>query len=136
MNYKKLKLACYASSMTMSVLSTLSPLLFLSFHTLYDISYTKLGLLVFISFSTQLIVDLIFSFFAKRFHIPTVLRVMPILAAAGLVIMGFSPYLSIRRFLVPVVGVEPTRYCYLRILSPTRLPIPPYRHMVSCLAHG
>ena len=29
---------------------------------------------------------------------------------------------------VPVVGVEPTRYCYLRILSPTRLPIPPYRH--------
>ena len=31
-------------------------------------------------------------------------------------------------YLVPVVGVEPTRYCYLRILSPTRLPIPPYRH--------
>ena len=30
--------------------------------------------------------------------------------------------------MVPVVGVEPTRYCYLRILSPTRLPIPPYRH--------
>ena len=35
-----------------------------------------------------------------------------------------------KRVLVPVVGVEPTRYCYLRILSPTRLPIPPYRHMV------
>ncbi len=33
--------------------------------------------------------------------------------------------------MVPVVGVEPTRYCYLRILSPTRLPIPPYRHGVA-----
>ena len=32
--------------------------------------------------------------------------------------------------LVPVVGVEPTRYCYLRILSPTRLPIPPYRRLI------
>ena len=30
-------------------------------------------------------------------------------------------------FLVPVVGVEPTRYRYHRILSPARLPIPSYR---------
>ncbi len=29
--------------------------------------------------------------------------------------------------LVPVVGVEPTRYRYQRILSPSRLPIPSYR---------
>ena len=39
-------------------------------------------------------------------------------------------------FLVPVVGVEPTRYCYLRILSPTRLPIPPYRHGVLTFANA
>ncbi len=31
--------------------------------------------------------------------------------------------------LVPVVGVEPTRYRYHWILSPARLPIPSYRHM-------
>ncbi len=30
--------------------------------------------------------------------------------------------------LVPVVGVEPTRYRYHWILSPARLPIPSYRH--------
>ena len=28
---------------------------------------------------------------------------------------------------MPVVGLEPTRYCYHWILSPTRLPIPPHR---------
>jgi hypothetical protein len=28
---------------------------------------------------------------------------------------------------VPKVGIEPTRYCYHRILSPARLPIPPLR---------
>ena len=30
--------------------------------------------------------------------------------------------------LVPVVGLEPTQYCYQWILSPSCLPIPPYRH--------
>ena len=28
--------------------------------------------------------------------------------------------------LVPVIGLEPIRYCYHWILSPTRLPIPPF----------
>ena len=31
--------------------------------------------------------------------------------------------------LVGIVGLEPTRYHYHRILSPTRLPIPPYPHI-------
>ena len=30
--------------------------------------------------------------------------------------------------LVPKAGIEPARYCYHRILSPARLPIPPLRH--------
>jgi hypothetical protein len=30
--------------------------------------------------------------------------------------------------LVPRVGLEPTRYCYHRILNPARLPVPPPRH--------
>ena len=31
--------------------------------------------------------------------------------------------------LVPKAGIEPARYCYHRILSPARLPIPPLRHI-------
>ena len=34
--------------------------------------------------------------------------------------------------LVPVVGLEPTRYCYQRILSPSRLPIPSHRLIKMC----
>lgn len=37
--------------------------------------------------------------------------------------MRFQPLSS----LVPLIGVEPIRYHYHRILSPTRLPIPPQR---------
>ena len=92
-NNTRLKLACYASSATMAVVSSLPPLLFLTFHTLYEISYTALGFLVFISFMVQLFVDLIFSFFSSKFHIPTVLKLMPLLAVTGLLVMAISPYI-------------------------------------------
>ena len=36
-------------------------------------------------------------------------------------------YLKVPSSLVPVVGLEPTRYRYQRILSPSRLPIPSHR---------
>ena len=67
---KHLKLACYSSNVTMSVAGNLSPILFLTFRTLYGVSYSLLGTLVLINFVTQLVIDLIFSFFSHRFNIP------------------------------------------------------------------
>ena len=43
---------------------------------------------------------------------------------------GLFEWSAVHSDVVPVVGVEPTRYCYHRILSPARLPIPPYRHIM------
>ena len=42
-NYRMVKLACYATNSSMSVVSNLPPLLFLTFRPLYDISYSLLG---------------------------------------------------------------------------------------------
>ena len=47
---KRLKLACYSANVTMSVVGNLSPVLFLTFRTLYGISYSLLGLLVLVNF--------------------------------------------------------------------------------------
>ena len=80
---RRLKLACYTGNATMSVVGSLSPVLFLTFRSLYGLSYSLLGLLVLINFVTQLTVDLIFSFFSHRFNIPRTLRIMPILAVLG-----------------------------------------------------
>ncbi len=44
------KYACYMSNASMSAVATLSPLLFITFHQLYGISYTRLGLLVLVNF--------------------------------------------------------------------------------------
>ena len=93
-SYRRVKAACYATNVTMSVVGNLSPLLFLTFRSLYGFSYTQLGLLVLINFSTQLTVDLIFSFFSHRFHIPTVVRMTPVLSVIGLLVYAVYPMLA------------------------------------------
>ena len=90
-NYNRLKLACYGTNICMSVVGNLSPLLFLTFRSLYGISYSLLGLLVVINFTTQLIIDLIFSFFSHRFNIEKVVKFTPALTAIGLVIYAAAP---------------------------------------------
>ena len=93
MNYTRLKLATYFSSITMAVVGNLSPVLFLTFRELYGISYSLLGTLVLINFCTQLTVDLIFSFFSHKFNIPMVIKGMPYIGFAGLLLYGLSPWL-------------------------------------------
>ena len=91
--YKRVKSACYASNVTMSIVGNLSPVLFLTFNTLYGISYTALGFLVLINFVTQLTVDLIFSFFSHKFNITAAVKSAPVLSFIGLVIYALLPFL-------------------------------------------
>lgn len=90
-NYQRLKYACYSTNITMAVVANISPILFLTFRNLYDISYSLLGLLILINFVTQLSVDLIFSFFSHKFNIPKVVALNPALAVIGLVIYALWP---------------------------------------------
>lgn len=77
----------------MSVVANLSPLLFITFHGLYGISYTMMGLLVLINFVTQLSVDLAFSFFSHRFNIPKAVIATPLLTVVGLAVYALWPLL-------------------------------------------
>ena len=81
--YDRVKLACYATNVSMSIVGNLSPLLFITFHSLYGISYSLLGLLVLINFCTQLTVDLILSFFSHKFNIPRIVKFTPVLTVIG-----------------------------------------------------
>ncbi len=77
----------------MSVVGNLSPILFLTFRSLYGISYSLLGLLVLINFVTQLGVDLIFSFFSHRFNISKTVKAIPWLAVCGFLVYALWPFL-------------------------------------------
>ncbi len=91
-NYKNLKLGCYAVNVSMSIVGNLPALLFLTFRSLYGLSYSLLGLLVLINFTTQLLIDLIFSFFSHKFDIPKTLRFTPVLTIVGLLIYALWPF--------------------------------------------
>jgi len=90
--YKLLKPACYMGNISMAVVSTLSPILFITFRTDYNISYTFLGLLVLANFVTQLTVDLVFSFFSHRFNIKKTMCIMPLLSVVGFLIYALTPF--------------------------------------------
>ncbi len=104
-NYKLTKTACYFTNVTMSIVANLSPLLFLTFKEMYDLSFTLLGLLVVINFATQLSVDLVFSFFTKYFNIHKTVRLTPFIAFLGLVFYALMPrFLPHLAFLWIVIG--------------------------------
>lgn len=90
--YTRLKYACYTTNISMSVVTNISPLLFLTFRSLYDISYTWLGFLILINFVTQLAVDLIFSFFSHRFNIAKTVVFTPVLTIIGLCVYALWPF--------------------------------------------
>ena len=92
-NYTRLKFACYTTNMSMSVVASLSPVLFTTFYREYGISFSLLGLLVLVNFFTQLTIDLIFSFFSHRFNIPLAIKLTPVITLLGLLIYALFPFL-------------------------------------------
>ncbi len=93
MNYKRTKRACYFTYLAMSSIFSLPPILFVTFREMYGVSYTLLGTLVLTNFCTQLIVDLIFTFFTKYFNVNKVVKVMPLITSAGLLVYAIFPWL-------------------------------------------
>lgn len=91
--FKRTKLACYSAYFTMSSIFSLPPLLFVTFHDMYGVSYTLLGTLVLTNFCTQLMVDLIFTLFTKYFNVHKCVKTMPLITSLGLLIYALSPVL-------------------------------------------
>lgn len=92
-SHRRLRLACYATGLTMSVVANFPPILFLTFRSLYGVSYSLLGLLVLINYVTQLLVDLAFSFFSHRFNISKAVKSTPLIAVFGLLLYAIWPTL-------------------------------------------
>lgn len=91
-SHKRVKYACYSVNISMAVVGNLPPVLFLTFQSMYGISYSLLGLLVLVNFVTQLFVDLIFSFFSHKFNIPLTVKLTPMLTIIGLLIYALTPF--------------------------------------------
>ncbi len=86
-------MACYMSGVSMSVIANMAPILFLGLRDIYDISYSLIGLLVVVNFSTQLLIDLLLSFFSHRINMTAAIRLMPVLTLVGFLLFAAAPIL-------------------------------------------
>ncbi len=102
-NNKRVKLGCYWTNISMSVVGNISPILFLTFRELYGVSFSLLGLLVLVNFCTQLTIDLIFSFFSHKFNIAKTVKLTPVITVAGLLIYSLWPVISPETAFVGIV---------------------------------
>ena len=102
--YARLKGACYTTNIAMSVVANFSPVLFITFRSLYGISYSLLGRLVLINFFTQLSIDLVFSFFSHKFNIAKTVKFTPVLTAVGLIVYALAPILFNNVYIGLVIG--------------------------------
>ena len=92
-NFRRVKYACYAANVSMAIVANLPPILFITFRSMYKISYSLLGLLVLINFVTQLIIDLVFSFFSHKFNLEKSVKIIPVLTFSGFLIYALWPWL-------------------------------------------
>lgn len=90
-NYKKTLIACYLGFITQAITANFAPLLFLKFHNHYQISLGQIALIPTVFFLTQLIVDVLCSYFADRIGYRNCVVASELCAAAGLIGLAFLP---------------------------------------------
>ena len=90
-NYKKTKAACYLGFVTQAIAANYAPLLFLKFHTDYNISLGNIALISTFFFFTQLLVDLFCANYVDRIGYRTCIVASEVCSAAGLMGLAFLP---------------------------------------------
>lgn len=90
-NYRKTLTACYLGFITQAIAANFAPLLFLKFHHDYNIPLGKIALISTVFFLTQLIVDVLCSYFADRIGYRRCVVASELCSAAGLIGLAFLP---------------------------------------------
>ena len=99
--YAKTQLACYLGFVTQAICANFVPLLFLTFHRAYDISFGQLALLSTCFFFTQLVVDFICATVVDKLGYRPCLIAAEVTSGIGLAGLAFLPDL----FPSPFVGI-------------------------------
>lgn len=90
-NYKKTQLACYLGFVTQAICANFVPLLFITFHDAYNISFGMLALISTCFFVTQLIVDFICAGIVDKLGYRTCVIAAEITSGLGLVGLAVLP---------------------------------------------
>ena len=100
-NYKKTQLACYLGFVTQAICANFVPLLFITFHNSYDISFGMLALVSTCFFVTQLVIDFLCAGIVDKLGYRACIIAAEITSGLGLAGLAFLPDL----FSLPFYGI-------------------------------
>ena len=83
--------ACFIGYITQAIVVNFAPLLFVTFHSQYDISLTVIGLTITVNFGVQLLVDLLASKFVDKIGYRPCAVAAHLFAGMGLLLLAFLP---------------------------------------------
>lgn len=92
-NYKKTRLGCYLSLSMQAYCACCLPILFVSLINLYQLTYTDLGIMIFLLYSVQIIVDILVSPLLTKFGYKLFCLLTPLVLIFGVLIFVLSPVL-------------------------------------------
>ena len=104
-NYKKTKIACYLGFITQAIAANFAPLLFLKFHSDYNISLGNIALISTCFFFTQLVVDIFCARFVDRIGYRTCIVASEVSSALGLIGLAFLPEILPNPFIGIIISV-------------------------------
>ena len=90
-DYQKTIYACFIGYIVQAIVNNFAPLLFLTFQDTYDISLSKITMLVTINFGLQLLVDLVSVGFVDRIGYRASMILAHVFAASGLALLAVLP---------------------------------------------
>lgn len=89
--YRKTMLACYIGFITQAITANFAPLLFITFHKIYGISFGKIAIISTVFFLTQLVVDALCARFVKESWYRGCIVASEVCSAAGLIGLALLP---------------------------------------------
>ena len=104
-NFGKTLIACYLGFVTQAITANYTPLLFLTFKGVYELTLEKIALIPFTFSLTQLLIDLAASEYADKIGYRTCVVVSHLISAAGLIAMLILPELLPSPFIGILISV-------------------------------
>jgi MFS family permease len=103
-SYQSTAFACYLGYIVQAIVINLTPILFIPLREQYNLSYTQLGMLVFINFVTQVVVDVVLSGLADKHGYRGLCLLGQSFAILGLAMFALTPHLFSNIYLGLVIA--------------------------------
>lgn len=104
-NYRKTLIACYLGFITQAILANFTPLLFLTFHSEFNISLGKISMISLTFYFTQLLIDGFCAGFVDKIGYRKSVVASEILSSAGLLGLAFIPQILSNPFIGIIICV-------------------------------